>query len=65
MKDNRVKLTSHKKDQCRPTWQVTFRYYYNPVPNDRRLVMDLGRNLLKPPPGADRDEQARYRPSWP
>ena len=45
--------------------QVTFRYYYNPVPNDRRLVMDLGRNLLKPPPGADRDEQARYRPSWP
>jgi hypothetical protein len=35
------------------------------VPNDRRLVMDLGRNLLKPPPGADRDEQARYRPSWP
>jgi hypothetical protein len=30
---------------------VAFRYYYNPVANDRRLVFDPERNLLKPTPG--------------
>ena len=31
--------------------RVAFRYYYNPVANDRRLVFDPERNLLKPTPG--------------
>lgn len=30
---------------------AAFRYYYNPVANDRRLVFDPERNLLKPTPG--------------
>lgn len=39
---------------------VTFRYYYNPTPDDRRLVMDRKRNLLQPPPGTNGEEQTRY-----
>lgn len=31
---------------------IVFRYYYNPTPNDRRLVFDPKRNVLKPAPGA-------------
>jgi hypothetical protein len=40
---------------------VSFRYYYNPVADDRRLVLDPERNLLKPPLGARFDEVIRYR----
>ena len=40
---------------------VGFRYYYNPVADDRRLVFDPERNLLKPGPGAKFDEVIRYR----
>jgi hypothetical protein len=40
---------------------VSFRYYYNPVADDRRLVFDPERNLLKPGPGAGFDEVIRYR----
>lgn len=32
---------------------VAFRFYYNPNPDDRRLVYDRKHNLLKPPSGAD------------
>lgn len=42
---------------------VSFRYYYNPVADDRRLVFDPERNLLKPGPGAKLDEVLRYRAS--
>jgi hypothetical protein len=42
---------------------VSFRYYYNPVADDRRLVFDPERNLLKPGPGAGFDEVLRYRAS--
>ncbi|MGI9109253.1 MAG: carboxypeptidase-like regulatory domain-containing protein [Opitutales bacterium] len=31
---------------------VAFRYYYNPVANDRRLVFDPERNVLRPTPGS-------------
>ena len=41
---------------------VSFRYYYNPVADDRRLVMDLEKNLLKPPVGTPERELHRYRP---
>lgn len=41
---------------------VAFRYYYNPVTDDRRLVMDMEKNLLKPPAGTPERELARYRP---
>jgi hypothetical protein len=41
---------------------VSFRYYYNPVADDRRLVLDRQHNLLKPPPGAEGVEQTRYDP---
>lgn len=34
-----------------------FRYYFNPVPNDRRLEMDLERNLQKEASGAGGREQ--------
>ena len=42
---------------------VSFRYYYNPVADDRRLVLDPEHNLLKPAPGAKVDEVLRYRAS--
>jgi len=42
---------------------VSFRYYYNPAEDDRRLVLDPERNLLKPAPGAKVDEALRYRAS--
>jgi hypothetical protein len=42
---------------------ITFRYYYNPTPNDRRLVFDLEHNLLKPPSGTTGTELDRYRTS--
>jgi hypothetical protein len=42
---------------------LAFRYYYNPVENDRRLVFDPERNLLKPLPGARFDEIIRHRAS--
>ena len=42
---------------------VSFRYYYNPVADDRRLVLDPEHNLLKPGPGAKVDEVIRYRAS--
>lgn len=41
---------------------VAFRYYYNPTADDRRLVLDRGRNLLRPPAGTEGDELIRYRP---
>lgn len=41
---------------------VTFRYYYNPTPDNRRLVMDRKRNLLQPPPGTAGPEQTLYVP---
>jgi len=41
---------------------VAFRYYYNPVADDRRLVMDLEKNLLKPTAGTPERELHRYRP---
>ena len=40
---------------------VAFRYYYNPNPNDRRLVFDLEHNLLKPPAGTPGPELGRYQ----
>ena len=42
---------------------MSFRYYYNPVADDRRLVFDPERNLLKPGLGAKVDEVLRYRAS--
>ena len=41
---------------------INFRYYYNPVADDRRLVLDRQRNLLQPPPGAPGMERVRYIP---
>jgi hypothetical protein len=41
---------------------ITFRYYYNPVADDRRLVLDRKRNLLQPPPGTEGVELTRYDP---
>ncbi|NDB06893.1 MAG: hypothetical protein EBX95_14495 [Acidimicrobiia bacterium] len=41
---------------------IRFRYYYNPVADDRRLVMDKKRNLLQPPPGTPGSERVRYIP---
>jgi len=40
---------------------VAFRYYYNPTANDRRLVFDTERNLLKPPAGTPGPELDRYQ----
>ena len=39
---------------------INFRYYYNPVADDRRLVLDRKRNLLQPPPGTEGVELTRY-----
>ena len=41
---------------------ISFRYYYNPVADDRRLVLDRKRNLLQPPPGTTGVELTRYDP---
>jgi hypothetical protein len=41
---------------------VSFRYYYNPVADDRRLVLDRKSNLLQPPPGTEGVELTRYDP---
>jgi hypothetical protein len=41
---------------------ISFRYYYNPVADDRRLVMDRKSNLLLPPPGTTGVELTRYDP---
>jgi len=41
---------------------VAFRYYYNPVADDRRLVMDKKLNLLQPLPGTPGSERVRYIP---
>jgi len=41
-------------------WLV-FRYYYNPVANDRRLVFDPQRNVLKPALGAASPDLGRYQ----
>jgi hypothetical protein len=41
---------------------IRFRYYYNPVADDRRLVLDRKRNLLQPPPGTTGVELTRYDP---
>ena len=41
---------------------VSFRYYYNPVADDRRLVLDRKRNLLQPPAGTTGVELTRYDP---
>jgi hypothetical protein len=40
---------------------LAFRYYYNPVANDRRLVFDPQRNVLKPAPGAPGSDLGRYQ----
>jgi len=62
--DGKVTSAHYAKIQGRITsgygW-VSFRYYYNPVADDRRLVLDPERNLLKPGPGAGFDEVIRYR----
>jgi hypothetical protein len=64
--DGKVTSAHYAKIQGRITsgygW-VSFRYYYNPVADDRRLVLDPERNLLKPGPGAKLDEVLRYRAS--
>jgi len=41
---------------------INFRYYYNPVADDRRLVLDRQHNLLQPPPGTVGVELTRYDP---
>ncbi len=41
--------------------RVAFRFYYNPRAGDRRLAMDVGRNLLRPPPGSSPREQERFQ----
>jgi hypothetical protein len=43
----------------------TFQYYYNPIPNDRRLEMDLQRNLQKPVPADDWEEKFNTRATYP
>ncbi|MEY3958505.1 MAG: hypothetical protein RJA37_1108 [Verrucomicrobiota bacterium] len=43
----------------------TFQYYYNPNPNDRRLEMDLQRNLQKPVPADDWEEKFNTRATYP
>ena len=43
----------------------TFQYYYNPNPNDRRLEMDLQRNLQKPVPADDWEEKFNTRATCP
>jgi hypothetical protein len=44
------------------TWYgwVAFRYYYNPVANDRRLVFDPKHNVLKPAAGAPSSDLGLY-----
>jgi hypothetical protein len=41
---------------------IGFRYYYNPVANDRRLIFDPQRNVLKPARGAASPELNHYTP---
>ena len=41
--------------------RIEFRYYYNPVRDDRRLVHDQASNLLRPPAGTDLLELQRYQ----
>ena len=44
---------------------IGFRYYYNPTPDDRRLVHDMKTNLLQPgpdTPGPDLDRYRSYEP---
>ena len=43
----------------------TFQYYYNPRPNDRRLEMDVQRNLQKPVPADDWEEKFNTRATYP
>jgi hypothetical protein len=40
---------------------VAFQFYYNPRTDDRRLAMDVDRNLLRPPPGATPRELERFQ----
>lgn len=40
---------------------IGFRYYYNPVTDDRRLVHDMKTNLLHPGPDTPGDDLDRYR----
>ena len=40
---------------------ITFRYYYNPVPDNRRLAHDMKTNLLRPAPGTPGPDLDRYR----
>jgi hypothetical protein len=45
--------------------RVTFRFYYNPRTNDRRLAFDLRNNLLRPAPAAtaaDRERLQAFEP---
>lgn len=46
--------------ECGYGW-ITFRYYYNPIANDRRLVFDPSHNVLKPTPGAPRSFPSFYQ----
>ena len=39
---------------------LAFRYYYNPVANDRRLVFDPKHNVLKPAAGAPSSDLGLY-----
>jgi hypothetical protein len=41
--------------------RVTFRLYYNPRADDRRLAFDVRKNLLRPSPGATPAEQERFQ----
>lgn len=40
---------------------IVFRYYYNPTPDDRRLVFDPKRNVLKPAAGAPPSDLGRFQ----
>ncbi len=41
---------------------LAFRYYYNPVANDRRLVFDPKHNVLKPAAGTPSSDLGLYDP---
>ncbi len=41
--------------------RVAFRLYYNPRAGDRRLALDVRKNLLRPPPGATPAEEEHFQ----
>lgn len=62
--DGRISSAHYAKIQGRIQsghgW-VTFRLYYNPRADDRRLAFDVRKNLLRPPPWATPAEQERFQ----